>query len=240
MSLAGILRRITATIGLLTLAMCAAAVRADCGSTVYSYDDRVVVFACGKAGPELRVILLDDSSTLKVIGRIAMPSSREFDTAGHYKNFLMLVRWDKFEVYDLADPTHPAPAAKFDLRKQASLSGYDRIEQTADDRFLVLTSMGVVEVTAEGAPEKWTLKEIPANLEIQKKMAERPPEYRLVDQNESIVTLRQDGKFRYELGWRERSKPGEIFRRQYLRKVDLATKKDVSVLLLGERLETID
>jgi len=240
MSLAGNIRRIAGAAGLLALVMGASVSRADCDPTAYSYDDKVVVFACGKTGPELRIILLDDASTLKVIGRIAVTSSREFDTAGHYKNFLMLVRWDKFEVYDLVDPERPALAAKFDIRKQARLSGFDRIEQTADNKFLVLTSIGAVEVITQGEPGQWTLRELPASQEMRSKMAERPPEYRLADENESVVTLRQNEKFRYELGWRQESKPGKIFHRRFLRKVDVVTKKDVSVLLLGERLETID
>jgi len=207
---------------------------------VYAYDDKVVVFACAKAGPELRVVLLDDAGILKTAGRVAVPSSREFDTAGHYKNFLMLVRWDKFEVYDLADPAHPALAAKFDLHKQENLAGYERIEQTSENRFLVLTSMGAVEVTTEGEPANWRLKEIPASAEVKKKLNQRPPEYRLQDENEHVVELRKNERFRYELNWKEKSKPGEILHRQYLRKIDVATQKDASVLLLGERLETID
>ena len=240
MSFAGSLRRIAAAICFLMFAICVSVCRADCGSAVYSYDDKVVVFACGKAGPELRVILLEDASTLQVSGRVAAPSSREFDTAGHYENLLMLVRWDKFEVYDLADPAHPALAAKFDIRKQENLRGYERIEQAARDRFLVLTSMGIVEVTTDGEPAKWTLKEIPARPEMRKKMAERPPEYRFLDENEPAVTLRQSEKFRYELSWKQESRPGEILHRHYLRKVNVETRKAASLLLLGERLETID
>lgn len=240
MSLAGSIRSAAAAIGFLTFAMGASVCRADCDHAVYAYDDRVVVFACAKGGPELRVIVLDEASSLKIGGRVAVPSSREFDTAGHYKNFLMLVRWDKFEVYDLADPIHPTLAAKFDLRKQENLSGYERIEQTADNKFLVITSMGVVEVTTDGEPVKWALKGIPASVEIKKRMSNQPPSWRFVDQKEAAVPLWKSEKFRYELSWRDQSKPGGILHRQYLRKVDVATQKDASLLLLGERLETID
>lgn len=240
MSLARSVRRTAVAIGLLAFGTCARICQADCGNSVYAYDDKVVVFACAKAGPELRVVLLDDAGVLKTVGRVAAPSSREFDTAGHYKNFLMLVRWDKFEVYDLADPAHPALAAKFDLHKQENLAGYERIEQTSENRFLILTSMGAVEVTTEGEPANWRLKEVPASAEVKKKLNQRPPEYRLQDENEHVVELRKSEKFRYELNWKEKSKPGEILHRQYLRKIDLATQKDASVLLLGERLETID
>ena len=238
MGFTGSIRRI-AVAGFLAAAVCTSVCRADCDNTVYSYDDKVIVFACGQTGPELRVILLDDASTLKVSGRVAVPSSREFDTAGHYKNFLMLVRWDKFEVYDLADPTHPRLTAEFVLRKGENLSGFGRIEQVADKRFLILSPTGATEVTAEGEPAKWSLKGIPASSEIRKRMGERPAEYRFQDENEPAVTLRENEKFRYELCWRQKSKAGAIVHRHYLRKVNLGTKKDAS-LLLGERLETID
>ena len=240
MNLAGRVQRTAVAAGLLAFMACAGICRADCGNAVYAYDDKVVVFACGKAGPELRVILLDDASILKVAGRVAAPSTREFDTAGHYKNFLMLVRWDKFEVYNLADPAHPALAVKFDLRKQENLAGYGRIEQTAENRFLVITLMGAVEVTTDGEPVNWKLKEVPANAEVKKKLNQQPPENRLQDVNEQTVEIRKTEKFRYETLWKEKSKPGEIWHRQYLRKVDLATQKEAFILLLGEQLETID
>ena len=168
MKSAGPLRRTAIAVGLLAFATCARICRADCDNAVYAYDDKVVVFACGKAGPELRVILLDDASLLKIAGRVAVASSREFDSAGHYKNFLMLARWDKFEVYDLADPAHPRLAAKFDLQKNENLPGNEWIEQTVENRFLVITSMGVVEVTTEGEPANWKLKEVPANAEVKR------------------------------------------------------------------------
>jgi len=239
-NLAGPWRRVVIAFGLVTFGTCTDICRADCGNRVYAYDDKVVVFACGKTGPELRIILLDDASTLKIAGRVAVASSREFDTAGHYKNFLMLVRWDKFEVYDLADASHPALAAKFDLRKQENLTGYERIEQTAENRFLILTSMGVVDVTAEGEPATWTLKEVPATEELKNKLGQRPPEQRLQDENEQVIELRTNEKFRYELKWGEKSKPSGILHRQYLRKIDVGTHKDASILMLGARLETID
>lgn len=240
MNFGRLVRRATFAVGLLTFAACASVCRADCAHAVYAYEDKVVVFACGKAGPELRVILLDDAGILKIAGRVSMASSREFDTASHYKNFLMLVRWDKFEVYDLADSAHPALAAKFDLRKQENLAGSGRIEQTAESKFLVLTSMGAVEINMEGQPADWKLKEIPATEEMKKKLNQTPPDFRFQDENEHVVELRTNEKFRYELNWKEKSKPGEILHRQYLRKIDAATQKDASVLLLGERLETID
>ena len=240
MTIAEEARKCVVIVGLMAFATCARVCRDDCESTVYAYNDRVVVFACGQAGPELSVVQLDDSGPLKFTGSVAVSSSREFDTAGHYKDFVMLVRWDKFEVYDLADPIHPKLAAKFDLRKQANLAGYSRIEQTADRKFLIICSMGALELTTEGQPPNWTLKEVPATDEVKKKVNQRPPEYRFMDENEPVVEVRKNNKFRYELYWKNRTKPGEILHQQYLRKVDVATGKNASVLLLGEHLETID
>jgi hypothetical protein len=233
--------RIAWAIALLVATFGASMCRAQCEHTTYAYEDRVVVMACNKVGvPELRIILLDDRSPLKVSGRAAVPSNRLFDTAGHYKNFLMLVRWNKLEVYDFSEITHPALAASFDLNKRGSFPGYERIEQTAENKILVMTSLGTVEVTTDGDPAKWHLAEVPPSEELQKKMSGRPPEWRFADQNERAVVVRETPQFRYELAWREKSSTGEILHRQYLRKVDVATQRAASELLLGEHLETID
>jgi len=197
--------------------------------------------ACNKVGaPELRIILLDDAGALKVSGRFIMPSDRLFDTAGHYKSFLMLVRWNKLEVYDLTDITHPTLAATFDLKKRGSFPGYERIEQTGANKILVMTSLGTVEVTTDGEPAKWSIMEVPPSKDLEKKMTGRPPEWRFADQNERTVVVRESAQFRYELAWREKSSTGEILHRQYLRKVDVATQRAASEMLLGEHLETID
>jgi len=234
-------RRIACAIGLLVCAWGASVCRADCEHSVYAYEDRVVVFACDKAGaPELRVIVLDDATQLKIAGRVAVPSTRGFDTAAHYNNFVMLVRYDKFEVYDVADGAHPALAATFVLNKRGSFAGFDRIEQTATNKFLVLTSLGLVEVTADGEPAKWSMAEVPPGEDLQKKMSGKPPDWKFVDQDQRSVVVRETAKFRYELNWREKTSTGEILHRQYLRKIDVATQRGVSELLLGEQLETID
>jgi hypothetical protein len=220
----------------------AASVRcAPCEHTTYAYDDRVVVMSCNKTGaPELQVILLDDRSSLKVSGRVAVPSNRLFDTAGHLNNLVMLVRWNKLEVYDFTDSTHPTLAASFDLNKRGNFPGYERIEQTAANKILVMTSLGTVEVTTDGDPSKWGLAEVPPSKEFEKKMSGRTPEWRFVDQNEKAVVLRETPQFRYELAWKEKSSTGEILHRQYLRKVDRTTQRAASEMLLGEHLETID
>lgn len=233
--------RISCAIGFLTLAPGASARGAGCDHTTYAYEDCVVVMSCTKAGaPELRIIPLDDATPLKILGHAAVPSDRGFDAAGHYKNFLLLVRYDRFEVYDLTDLSHPGLAASFVLKRREGFSGYEQIEQTAPNKVLVLTSLSAVEVTTDGEPSGWSLTEIPPSKELQKKMSGRTPESRFTDQNEKVVVLRETPKFRYELVWREKSSTGEILHRQYLRKVDVATQRATAEMLLGEHLETID
>ncbi len=233
--------RIAGAMGFLVFALGASVCRAQCEHTTYAYEDRVVVMSCDKSGaPELKIVLLDDTSPLKVSGRVSVPSDRLFDAAGHYDHFLMLVRWNKFEVYDVTDVVHPTLAASFDLNKRGTFPGYERIEQTAANKALVMTSLGTVEVTMDGEPSKWTIAEIPPSKELQQKMSDRAPEWRFENQDEKVVVLRKTAQFRYELGWREKSSPGEILHRHYLRKVDVATQRAASEMLLGEHLETID
>jgi hypothetical protein len=233
--------RITCAIGFLTFALGASVRGAQCEHTTYAYEDRVVVMTCDKAGaPELHIILLDDASPLKVSGRAAVPSDRGFDAAGHYKNFLILVRCTKLEVYDLTDLSHPTLAASFDLKKREGFSRYERIEQSAPNKVIVMTSLGTVEVTADDEPAKWSITEIPPSKELEKKMSGRTPEWRFTDQNERVVVVRETPQFRYELVWREKSSTGEILHRHYLRKVDVATQRAASEMFLGEHLETID
>lgn len=228
-------------IGFVVFAFSATVCRAQCEHAAYAYENRVVVMSCNKTGaPELQIITLDDARPLKVVGRVAVPSDRLFDAAGHYKNFLMVARWNKFEVYDLADLAHPSLAASFDLNKRGSFPGYDRIEQTSPNKFIVMTSLGAVEVTANGNPSEWTIEEIPPSKELEKKMSGFPPDWRFSDTNQKSVVVRETAKFRYELVWREKSSPGEIWHRQFLRKVDVARQQAASELFLGKHLETID
>lgn len=236
-----IIARSGGAITLLFSALFTSVCRADCDHTTYAYEDRVVVMSCNKAGgPELHIIPLDDATPLKILGRTAVPSARGFDAAGHHKNFLLLVRYDQLEVYDLADLSRPALAASFVLKKREGFSGYEQMEQTAPNKVLVLTSLTAVEVTTDGEPSKWSISEIPPSKELKKKMFGRTPDWKFTDRNEKQVLLRETPKFRYELVWREKSSTGEIMHRHYLRKVDLATGQAASEMLLGEHLETID
>jgi hypothetical protein len=237
-------RKAACAIGFLLLGIgvpsCSA--QAHCDHSTYAYEDRVVVLGCDKAGaPELQVVLLGDASSLKITGRVKVDVVRGFDAAAHYKSYFMMAVWDKFFAFDLADPAHPKLAATFDLKKREQVPGYDRFEQIAENKFLALTAMGALEITTDGEPAKWNLAEIPLTLELKKKASVQPPEWQFIYQNQPAIVLKESAKFRYELAWQEKSTgPGEIWHRQYVHKVDLATKKNASAILLGDHLETID
>lgn len=213
----------------------------DCGPTAYAYENRIVFFTCNKSGaPEVDVISLDDASPLRVVGRVRLASARSFDAASHYNNHLILLTWNHLDIYDLADPVHPSLVVNFQMKHQASSRGYERIEKTAENKFQVLSSLGAAELTVEGDTPQWTLKDIQVTPEMQRKMGGRPPESRFTVESDGPVPVRESAQFRYELFWKSKVRTGEVLHRQYLRKVEKSTKRVISELLLGERLETID
>jgi hypothetical protein len=234
-------RKITTVAALLLATGWASVCRANCQPGVYVYEDRVAQFGCiTPTGLEVLVIVLDDAGPLKIAGRVGSSASRNFDAATNYNNFVLAVTWNRLEVFDLSDPTHPTVAAKFDLKEQEKLSGYPRIEKSAADKFLVLSAVGAHELTVKGEAAKWTVREISLTPELRKKGETPPPEVRLSDENTKLTAVRETDQFRYDLIWREKSKTGEILHREYLRKVDKKTQRSVSELLLAEHLETID
>jgi hypothetical protein len=153
---------------------------------------------------------------------------------------LILLTWDRIDVYDLADPTHPNLVAKFPMKHQTSSPGYERIEKTAESTFQVLSSLGAVELTGEGDAAHWVIREVQVTPEMKRKMGERPPESHFTVETDDPVLVRESTQFRYELFWKDRVRTGQVLHRQYLRKVDKSTGRAVSTMLLGENLETID
>jgi hypothetical protein len=236
-----VVRKIAAAAVLMMGTVWASVCQANCQPGVYVYEDRVAQFGCTTpTGTEVHVIVLDEANPLKVAGHVASSAPRNFDAANNYKNFILTVTWNKLEVFDLSDPANPKLAANFELKEQEKLTGYPHIENSGTDKFLVLSPIGAHELTTQGEPAKWVVREIPLTPELRKKGQTPPPELRFSDENTKLTVVRETDQFRYELVWREKSKPGEILHREYLRKVDKKTQRSVSELLLAEHLETID
>jgi hypothetical protein len=80
------LRRTTLIISLGYFALAPVLTRAaDCGPTIFAYEDKVIVYTCSKAGsPEYRIIQLDDAAPLEVAGRIPVKGTRSLDVTSRY------------------------------------------------------------------------------------------------------------------------------------------------------------
>lgn len=213
----------------------------DCGPSVYAYENRVVFYSCDKTGAlGFNIVVLEDGSDLKIGGRVAVTAKRGFDAISHYKDYLLILTWDLLEIFDTTDPAHPTLTAKFTMRNQGKFQGYDRIERMSDNSFFILSGLGTGELTFAGDTPKWTYADV-ERTPVQNKMVQaEPPESRLSRDIQDVFPLQETTKFRYELVWKDRKRPGEVLHREFVRKVDKITQRSVSALLLGERLETID
>ena len=231
-----------ATLSLLVILLGAGVCRADdCGPAVYAYEKRVVFYSCDKTGAlGLNVVVLDDASDLKIAGRVAVTAKRGFDAVAHDKDKVLILTWDLLEIFDTSDAAHPSLLAKFTLNKQGKFQGYDRIEKESENTFLVLSGLGAGELTIAGDAPKWTFKDIDRISSHDKMARAEPPESQLSREIQDATPLLETTKFRYELVWKDKVRPGKALHREYLRKVDKVTQRSVSALLMGERLETID
>lgn len=213
----------------------------DCGPAVYAYENRIVFYSCDKTGAlGLNVVVLDDASDLKVAGRAPVTAKRGFDAIARYKNHMLILTWDLLEIFDTTDAAHPTVEAKFTMKNQGKFQGYDRIERKSDNSFFVLSGLGTGELTLAGDAAIWTYTDVERTA-AQNKMAQtEPPESRLSRDIQDVTPLLETEKFRFELAWKNKVRPGKALHREFLRKVDKTTQRTVSALLLGEHLETID
>lgn len=214
---------------------------ADCEPSVYAFNNLVVFNACTSDGtPQLNVVVLDDAAPLKVNGRVTLPSSRAPDAFASSGDQLIVLRWDRVEIYDLKDTAHPTLAAALQLEHRASTPGYPRIEQTSPDSYLVLSAIGAAELRHEAGAAKWSLNGLADREEFRRKMSEWPPEHRFDANGTETILLRETKAFRYELAWRHQSKPGEFISKQYIRKAQKGSGRVLSQLLVHPIYETID
>jgi hypothetical protein len=212
----------------------------ECKASVYAFSNLVVFNDCTSDGtPQLNVVVLDDAAPLRVNGRVTLPSQRGIDAFAHAGDQLIVLRWDRLEIYDLQDVAHPTLAASFQLKNSGETRGYPRIEESAAGSFLVLSAVGAAELKHQGDQAKWTVNELPARDEFRRKMSDWPPEHRFADDSKPTL-LRETAKFRYVLAWRYQSKPGEAIGWQYVRKVAKTSGRMQSQLLVRQTYETID
>ena len=225
----------------LACGLIASACRADCGPSLYAFESMVVFYRCDQNGaPWLNIVALDDAAELKVIGRVKTSITRGIDAYAHNGERLIVLSWDRIEIYDLKRPAEPTLAATFHLKNQGSVPGYPRIENMAGNRFLLLSTVGTAELSGDADPTKWRLEDVPRSPEFQRRMGERPPEDSFNSDARDQMLVKETNTFRYELVWKRKTKPGVSIRRQYLHKIQKATGRVASALLVQEESETID
>lgn len=231
-----------AAMSLCLVVLCSSACRADdCGPAIFAYENRVVFYSCDKTGAlGLNVVVLEEASDLKISGHVPVNGKRGFDAIARHKDQVLILTWDLLQIFDTTDPAHPTPAAKFTIKNQGKFQGYDRIERKSDNSFFVLSGRGTGELTFAGDPLRWTYTDV-ERTPAQNKIAQaEPPESRLSRDIQDVTPLLETAKFRFELVWKNKVRPGEVLHREFLCKVDKTTHRSISSLLLGERLETID
>ena len=206
--------------------------------------DLLVFYTTGN----LNVVRLEDGAPLKVAGRITLASHNALHAQSSCADQIILLLWDEVEVYSLAEPAAPKRVAAFQIGKQrAAASGNPRIERTGAATFLVISPIGAAELTVDPERKLWSMADIAFTADFQRKAQVSTPEtesarLELVSDRDSgrPRVMKESARFRYERLWKSRTRPGLMIHTEYLRKVDKASGKTVSQLLLGEEQETID
>jgi hypothetical protein len=189
----------------------------------------------------INVVPLDDGSRLRIVGSVAMPGQPSYVAAyAHDGSKLIALIRNRVDIYDLASPANPRLIRSFDLEEQGFKSpGGDLIQQIRDHTFILLTAGNTSELTLAGDDSEWRVRALAlptsavrTGMSAEVSAFERPTETALV--------VRESGTFRYVIAWTEAHRPSVIAHRKYLRKIDDATGKVTSQLLLSVNLETID
>ena len=199
--------------------------RADSAGSAYAFG-KLVVFdtvAVDKVTAQsqriLNVVALDDSSALRVVGRVAMPGKSAYVGAyGHDRDKLIVLLWDRVEIYDLADAAKPRFLRALDLGNQGfSSPGYPRVETDGGGKFALLNTANTTALTLDGEPGQWRVAPLPPPTPAQKSRMTAPPADVLALQTATPLPLYESAAFRYELAWRDTRQPGRLTHRQYLR-----------------------
>lgn len=251
-SASGIWRRVA--IGFLLACIAAiwspASARADSDGSAYGFGN-ILVFdtlvtdkVTYRSTRLLNVVPLDDRSPLRVAGRVAMPGKSAYIAAyGDYNRKLIVLLWERVEIYDLSDPTNPRLVASLDLGDQGfSSAGEPLIEKAGEGKFVLLNTRNTSELAVDGDEGKWTVKPLPPPDAAQKARMSEPPAAVLAFRKPTStpLILRESDQFRYELGWSDKRQPGRIAHRKYVRKLDKSGTRMVSEFLLSTDIETID
>ena len=184
----------------LACGLIASACEVDCRPSLYAFESMVVFYRCDQNGaPCLNIVALDDAAELKVTGRVKTSITRGIDAYAHYGDRLIVLSWDRIEIYDRKRPAEPMVAVTFHLKNQGSVPGYPRIEKMAGNRFLLLSTVGTAVLAGDADPAEWRLEDVPRSSEFQRRMGERPPEDSFNSDACDQMLVKETNTFRYEL-----------------------------------------
>jgi len=216
---------------------------ADSEFSTYAFGNVFVFDTLATDGSrKLNVVSLDDDSSLKVIGQVNMPGHSSYiGTFSNYKDKLIVLLWDRVEIYDLTKPTSPTFVKAFELKNQGfSSPGYPRIEAAGDNRFILMNTVNTSELRTEGEVQNWKVTAMALTPEIKAKMTQRSLADDFEVQAQPSLLVKDTGKFRYELIWKNKQQRGLVTHAKYLRKVDKVSGRTLASLSLGTVQETID
>jgi hypothetical protein len=225
--------------------------RAASAGSAYAFADRVVFDTVetdrvtSRSTRLLNVVSLDDKGGLKVVGKVAMPGQSAYVGAyGSRNDKLIVLLWDRVEIYDLADAAKPRFVQSLPLGDQGfSSPGHPLVEAAGEGKFLLLNTRSTTELTTEGEGLEWRTRTLPPPTPEQKARMVAPPPDGLPSEEDPPALprlLRESDRFRYELLWVDKRRTGEIVHRKYLRQVEKASGRTASELLLHTAIETID
>ncbi len=217
--------------------------RSDSAFSTYAFGNVFVFDTLGNDGSRmLNVVFLNDDSSLKVLGQVNMPGHSSYIGAfSNYRDKLIVLLWDRVEIYDLANPAGPAFVKAFELTNQGlSSPGRPRIESAGDNRFILMNTVNTSELRIEGEVQDWKVTSLTPTPEIKAKMSKRSPADDFEVQAQSSLLVKDTVKFRYELIWKNRSQPGLVTHSKYLYKVDKTSVRVLASRPLGTVQETID
>jgi hypothetical protein len=222
--------------------------RADSAGSSYAFADRVVFDTVetdrvtSRMTRLLNVVPLDDKGPLKIAGKAAMPGQSAYIAAyGSRQDALIVLLWDRVEIYDLADAAKPRFVRALALADQGvSAPGQPLVEAVGTDTFFLLGTRNTTRLIASGSD--WRAEPLPSPTPEQTTRMTAPPDAVLAHQKPTAtpLLLRESDRFRYELAWIDKRQPGQVVHRKYVRQVDKASGRTASQLLLGSEVETID
>ena len=186
------------------------------------------------------VVILNDTAKLKIVGQVKTQADYNVDAYSNYKNYLIVLLWNRVEIYDLINPTKPTLVKFFSLQEHESWPGWGRIIKDKT-KFLLLSTKTTAELTMDDNIANWRINNIERKKQLHEKTLIKSNfpafNYGLRDPNSFIV--KETEKFLYEIFWEtEEIEKYKRAHKKYLCKVRKKDKKVISNLLLGEIIET--